>query len=366
MHLDLETRTRKDYIREQKSLHGRKVMGVFPAQYPRELLLAMNILPVEIWDPPLRTREASAHLQSYICSVVSLGLELILQGKCSDLDAFLFPHTCDSIQNLASIVNDYLGIHKPCYFFYHPKAPYKRASRPYYISQLKELKSGLEKQFGELRETDLKRSVDRWEEIRKDISKCYLLRSEGRLNTSNRAFYSILRRVEYLHPDDFHPLLTNFLQSGRTETERQGHGVLLSGVLPNPPEGLDHFDAIGVRVVDDDLLSCSRRFLSGPVSNSDPYEAMAETYFSLPPCSTRGSAIEERLNHILKKIRSSRADGVIFLIVKFCEPEFFDVPILADSLKKEGIPVLVLENEINQALSGQIVTRIEAFAEMLG
>jgi len=26
----------------------------------------------------------------------------------------------------------------------------------------------------------------------------------------------------------------------------------------------------------------------------------------------------------------------------------------------------LLENEINQALSGQIVTRIEAFAEMLG
>lgn len=95
----------------------------------------MNVVPVEIWDPPLKVSHANAHVQPYICSVVKLGLELILQGKCDDLDGFLFPHTCDSIQNLASIVYNYLGMEKPCYFFYHPKAPYRDSSRLYYLEQ---------------------------------------------------------------------------------------------------------------------------------------------------------------------------------------------------------------------------------------
>ena len=115
--------TRKEYLIQQKKA-GRHVFGVFPAQYPREILWAMNAVPVEIWDPPLEITSANAHLQPYICSVVKLGLELILQGKCDDLDGFLFPHTCDSIQNLASIVNDYLGLEKPCYFFIPPRRPF--------------------------------------------------------------------------------------------------------------------------------------------------------------------------------------------------------------------------------------------------
>jgi len=111
-------------MEEQKRSHGRRLFGVFPAQYPKEILWAMNILPVEIWDPPLEVSLANGHLQAYICPVVKRGLELILQGQGKDLDGYLFPHTCDSIQNLASIVHDFLGVAQPCYFFYHPKAPY--------------------------------------------------------------------------------------------------------------------------------------------------------------------------------------------------------------------------------------------------
>jgi benzoyl-CoA reductase/2-hydroxyglutaryl-CoA dehydratase subunit BcrC/BadD/HgdB len=120
---------RDEYIDKEKKEKGKKLFGIFPSQYPREILWAMNVLPVEIWDPPLEVIHANAHLQPYICSVVRLGLELILQGKCEGLDGFLFPHTCDSIQNLSSIVYDYLGVKKSCYFFYHPKSPYKDSSR---------------------------------------------------------------------------------------------------------------------------------------------------------------------------------------------------------------------------------------------
>jgi len=62
--------SRREYMTAQRKDQGRRLLGVFPAQYPREILWAMNILPVEIWDPPLEVSQSNAHLQSYICSLV--------------------------------------------------------------------------------------------------------------------------------------------------------------------------------------------------------------------------------------------------------------------------------------------------------
>lgn len=359
-----ELTQRKEYILSQKKDFGRRIMGVFPALYPRELLLAFNILPVEIWDPPEKAGGAAAHLQPYICSVVRSGLELVLQGKCADVDAFLFPHTCDSIQNLASIVNDYLGLDKPCFFFYHPKAPFNESSKWYYLKQLKDLASRLEERFGPLDADVLTRCLRQAEEKRRSIEGLYKARSAGFLDMSNRDFYGLIRQGEYLHPDHYVPALNSALKE-RQGGRRAGPRILLSGIIPNPPEILDYLDKLGIAIADDDLLCCSRRIPSRPYEGEDQFEAMTEAYFSLAPCPTRGFSINERLEFILGKVRDAGARGVLFQMVKFCEPELFDVPVLLEGLKVKGIPALVIDTEINQGLSGQHATRLEAFLEMI-
>lgn len=360
-----QAKARKEYIREQRERHGRRVFGVFPAQYPREILWAWNILPVEIWDPPLEPVQANAHLQPYICSVVRSGLELILQGHCDDLDGFLFPHTCDSIQNLASIVNDYLGLEKPCCFFYHPKAPYRASSRAYYLEQVKNLAAFLEKRWGPAGEGDLVKRVSQGRQIDSLMKEAYDLRAEGALRATNEEFYRVIRQAEFLHPDDFVPLLHEFLETSRGDS-RAGPAVILSGVLPNPPEVLRQLDELGVAVAEDDLLSCSRRFICPPVVSEGPFESLADRYFLLPPCTTRDSSVQERLDYLLEKVERTHARGIIFWTVKFCEPELFDVPQLVEALKRRGLATLVLDTEINQGLSGQLSTRVEAFVEMMG
>ena len=357
-------RSRKEYLREQKGKHGRHLFGVFPAQYPKEIFWAMNALPVEIWDPPLEVSHANAHLQPYICSVVRLGLELILQGHCDVLDGFLFPHTCDSIQNLASIVNDYLELKKPCYFFYHPKAPYRASSRDFYLGELKNLVVNLEKQLGAMDMGELKRRVRQGREAASRIREAYVLRAEGRIRASNAEFYQVLRQGEFLHPDDFLPLLSEFVEGSRGNSNK-GPAVVLTGVLPNPPEMMSLLDELDVRIGDDDLLSCGRRFLVPLSSAADPFEALAESYFAMPPCTTKDFPVRERLNDLLGKIGQSGAHGVIFNTVKFCEPELFDIPQLVGELKKRGLATLVIDSELNQGLSGQMRTRIEAFVEMI-
>jgi benzoyl-CoA reductase/2-hydroxyglutaryl-CoA dehydratase subunit BcrC/BadD/HgdB len=357
--------SRKDYLLKQREIYGRRIFGVFPAHYPRELLWAMNILPVEIWDPPLELSYAGAHLQSYICSIVRSGLEFIMQGKGDILDGFLFPHTCDSIQNLSSIVNDYLKPGKPCYFFYPPKWPYRESSHRFYIEQLRELAARLEDRLGELDHGRFKQCIEKSEKVASVMRELYCLRSRGGLCASNVEFYRTIRQAEFLHPDDLTPLLDKFLENSRGSQASQT-SVIMSGVLPNPPEILALLDELKIRVGDDDLLACGRRYLVPQSRANDPFEALAERYFQMPPCTTRNLPIRERLEHLVSKVEYSNAKGVIFWIVKFCEPELFDMPHLIEGLKEKGVPTLVIDVEPNQELTGQLITRMEAFAEMIG
>jgi len=356
--------TRREYLVKQKKM-GRHLLGVFPAQYPKEILWAMNIVPAEIWDPPLEITEANAHLQPTICSVVKLGLELILQGKCDMLEGFLFPHTCDSIQNLSSVINDYMKVEKPCFFFYHPKAPYGAAGRDFYLNHLKETARSLERHFGPLDHDALKQRVQQGRKISGLLTDLYDARAKGELNVSNEEFYRVIRQGEYLFPDDFIPELEAFLNRDKKQGIRGQAPIILSGVLPNPPELLTLLDDLGVRVAHDDLLIGSRRLLVPKSDSDDPFEQLTESYFSMPPCSTKGSSIAERAAYLFHLVDATGAKGVIFNVVKFCEPEWFDIPNLKEELKKRGVSSLALDTELNQGLSGQIVTRVEAFVEMI-
>ncbi len=357
--------TRAQYLAEQKSKHGRRVLGVFPAQYPKEILWALNIVPAEIWDPPLAITKADAHLQPYICSVVKLGLELIVTGKAEVVDGFLFPHTCDSIQNLASVVFDYLDVDRPCHFFYHPKAPYAAAAHRFYVDQLKALAESLAGQFGPLDPTELKLRVEQGEYLAELFGRLYRRRAAGRLDMTNTEFYELIRRGEWLFPDDFIPQLEAALELPEREPD-SSPAIVVSGVTPNPVGLLTVLDELGVRLAHDDFLSCSRRLLARPGASPDPFERLAESYFSLPPCSTKASPIPERRDWLLELIEASGAKGVLFYLVKFCEPELFDVPNLTGELNSRGVATLSLDVQLNEGLTGRLATRIEAFIEMLG
>ncbi|MGD8388091.1 MAG: 2-hydroxyacyl-CoA dehydratase family protein [Desulfobacteraceae bacterium] len=356
--------TRNDSMARQKAL-GRRIVGVFPGRYPREIFWALDLLPMEIWDPPIEVGRSGAHLQPTICSVVRLGLELVLQGKCDELDGLLFPHTCDSLQNLASVVHDFLGSSKPCFFFYPPKAPFGEAARSFYRTELEALILALEEHFGPLMADRLEKSVSRGRDLYRLLASLYRERAGAGLDASNAAFYRAVRVVEYLHPDDGVPLLERFLEERKGKGALAGPCVVLSGVLPNPAALLDALDDLDVRVGDDDLLACGRRLPGASDTSTDPLEALTQSFFRSPACSSLNAPLVQRTEELLRRVRQCRARGVIFAAVKFCEPELFSLPRLREALKEQGIPSLVLELEVNQPVSGQVWTRLEAFVELI-
>ncbi len=355
---------RSQYLRARK-LEGRKVFGVFPAQYPKELLWAFDILPVEIWDPKPAACEAGRYIQPFVCSVVRAGLELILQGKADFLDGFFFPHTCDSIQNLMSIVQS-IRPDIPCWFLYHPRAPHGLEAESFYAAQLEGITRQLGERFGTVSPEKYADAVEAGRRINSLLREVYERRASGELGVTNREFYDTLRLGEFQTADDYEGALTGLLRRGESLTAC-GDGtlpILVSGVLANPPELLDRMDELGIRIVADDFINLGRRIPSPKEgSKGSPSVEMISDYFSLPPCSTRGFGIEERVLFLTRLLERSRAEAVIFWTTKFCEPELFDLPPLTKELGKRGVRVLHIETELNEGVSAQVATRLEAFVE---
>ena len=75
---------------------------------------------------------------------------------------------------------------------------------------------------------------------------------------------------------------------------------------------------------------------------------------------------KKRRGPMLADLAAERgADGVVACIVKFCETEEFDVPVLKQQMKDAGLPLLLLELESQESASEQVATRIQAFVEMI-
>jgi benzoyl-CoA reductase/2-hydroxyglutaryl-CoA dehydratase subunit BcrC/BadD/HgdB len=140
----------------------------------------------------------------------------------------------------------------------------------------------------------------------------------------------------------------------------------VSGYVPEPASILEVIERAGARVAADDYAAVGRRVVrDGPGGGGDPWQELVDLSFAAPPCPTRAADHAARLRHLQGLLDRSGARGVVLHLVKFCEPELFDVPALRQAFAARGVPVLVLEGELEAELPAQAVTRLEAFVEMI-
>ncbi len=353
---------RRSHVAERFKQQGGWVAGVLPIHYPRALLRAFNILPMEVWGPPrVDVSHGSAHVQPYICSIVRNALSFVLTGGLDVVDLIMVPHACDSLQGLGSILLDFLPPEQPTLPLYIPRGD-NRSGETFFAEELRYLYHRLREitQLSPLDE-DLMRCIQREEKADELLARLHLQREN--LKLTDFEFYRNIRSREYLPAEDFIELAQSILDGPFTD-RRTGIPIILSGIVPEPMELLNTISQFGGRVVEDDLACCGRR-LYPPGSNQDPFLRMAESILGAPPDWSRGSHIQDRLDHLQRMIDSTGAHGVIFYNVKFCEPELFDLPSLRSGLGKLGVSTITIEVDISDPLSSQAMTRIEAFFEMI-
>lgn len=344
-------------IKEQ----GKQLAAALPIHYPRELLRAFNIHPIEVWGPPdTDPTSGTSHLQPYVCSIVRNALAFQQSGGMDVVDLILVPHACDSLQGLGSVLLDFIQPRQPIIPFYLPRGV-GDAGREFLIAELKRLYLHLKIITGRTpTNNDLSEAVGQEERFDKTFSD--LLLSRGKLHISDFDFYRLVRSREYLPGDIFMQLASHLIEE--EEGDFSGIPLILSGIVPEPMEIFRAIENYGGRVVADDLACSGRRRY--PIGESeDPFERMADRLLNGPPDWNKGNPIQDRLQYLLEMVERTGARGIIFHSVKFCEPELFDLPQIRAGIQSQKIPSLVIEIDLNDSLSNQILTRLEAFMEMI-
>jgi benzoyl-CoA reductase/2-hydroxyglutaryl-CoA dehydratase subunit BcrC/BadD/HgdB len=353
--------SRLDVINDAKE-RGEVIAGVLPIHYPRELLRAFRVHPIEIWGPPRIDPTAGvSHLQPYVCSIVRNALAFQQSGGLDVVDLILVPHACDSLQGLASVLLDFIQPKQPVIPFYLPRGE-GNAGVEFLIEELKRLYLHLKIITGKTpSDDDLLQAVLQEERFDHAFSELYRFRRKN--NISNLDFYRIVRAREFLPGEQFLQI-ANRGSELNFAVDPVGIPIVISGIVPEPMDVFQAIENYGGMVVADDLASCGRRrYPTG--ESEDPFERMAERLLNGPPDWNKGDPIQLRLDHLVDMVEGNGARGILFYSVKFCEPELFDLPQLRGGLQSRGIPSLLIEVDVNDSLSNQTLTRIEAFMEMI-
>lgn len=354
-----------EYLRKSKD---EKILGYFCSYTPEEIVLAADVHPARLFGTREDISLADAHLQSYSCSLVRGAMEDVLRGNIDFIDGAIFPHTCDSIQRLS----DLWRINTNFPFFADVVLPVKmdrKSSQQYMVDVLNKFKGALETWLErKITEDDLKKSIDTYNGIRTLLGKLYKIRSNKPNVISDRDLFDIVRASMVMKRRDLLKMLSKILKAaqekdGATRVENKKR-LILTGSICNHPDIFGIIEDAGGTVVGDDLCT-GARYLEGIIDmDVEPIEAIAKRYMERTICPAKHLSLTARADHIISLVRETRADGVIFLFLKFCDPHNFEYPFIEEALDREDIANTLIEIEA-QLPEGQIRTRLETFMDTL-
>lgn len=358
------------YVKKFREESGRKVVGTFCSYAPEEIILAAGAHPFRLFGSGEKIRLAEAHLQSYCCSLVRGALEDALAGRVDFLDGVVFPHTCDSIQRLSDIWR----LNVPACFHLDVVLPVKLdtdGARQYMVDVLKRFRRELgEKLGGSISDDDLREAIRIMNRIRAALTRIYDLKGERPEILKGSDLYALVRAAMIMDRTRAAFLLEEVaaemgIKSNSEVAAWPKKRIVLSGGVCNHPDIYTIIEEAGGAVVGDDLCTGSRYFSGLIDEKADPAEAIAERYRQRVVCPAKHRGLSERADHLVRLVREKRAQGVIFFLLKFCDPHAFDYPYLKEALDRMGIPSLLMEVEDRLPAEGQLRTRFETFVEMI-
>lgn len=353
--------------RSLKSKDDTKIIGYLCSYAPEEMIFAAGCHPMRLFSAKADIDLAEKHLQAYCCSLVRGILEDGLSGSLDFLDGTVFPHTCDSIQRLSDIWR----LNMDFSFFADVIMPAKLtsdASRAYMGTVLEKLKSDLETWTGRaITQEDLKSAIALFNRIRSTLARIYTLKAAQPGIITGKDLFTVIKASMIMERNALAACLeplARTLEASRPQ-ETAPKRLILSGSVCDMPDLYTLIEEAGGAVVGDDLCSGQRWFEGIIPEDLPPMEGLTARYTDRVICPAKHSGTTARAKALTDLVRERKADGVVFTLLKFCDPHAFDYPYLKEELDREGIRHLHLEMDDTQDSAGQTATRLETFIHMI-
>ena len=352
---------------------GRKVIGYMPIYVPREIIHAADMLALGIvgGGDQLEVIHGDAFYQSYICRIPRSTIELGLSGRLDFVDGMLFPSICDVIRNLS-------GMWKLMFpnvysrYFDVPQNYRDDIGGNYYINELTELREDLARIRGKpITDDELRRSVEVYNENRRLIRDLYAFRAQVPWQAPAAEVYLVVRAGLVLPVEEHSAMLRDYLSAVRAEERpmRDNCRIVLTGAFcEQPPLNLiKSLELSGCYVVDDDLLLVTRWLTADVPTEGDPIANLSRAFLhhSESTAAKYEPNLQEKGQHLVRAVRRSAAEGVIFACPSFCDPALLERPMLQHVLKDAGIPYIAFKYAENSGQMQPIREQAGTFADSI-
>lgn len=346
----------------------------FCSYTPIEIFMAANLCPYRVIPFQIDISSANTYLDSNFCpfvrSILSWALEF--STKKNWMYPVIIVNSCDGMRRLYDVWQYYLKSDSTYLLDIPRKA--NTYSKESLKASLYSLKYKLENYYGrKITNKNLELAIKQCNEFRDIINKLDQMKQEDIIDISSYDFARLVQGGMHYPREDYNQYLKNYIdnfsrQKNNTQRIRKNNKsprILLTGTVLDNLEILKTVEQYGGNVEVMDTCNGLRYWNSKIDENrKDKIEAIADFYLNKITCP-RMLDNDVRENKLLEFINDRNIDGIIFYTLKFCDTCLFDLPLLREKMKQEGIPCLYLEGDFSPNISGQFRTRIQAFMEAI-
>ena len=354
-------------VRAFKQETGREVIGCLPIYVPEEIIYAGGMLPIGVWGGQTNIVQSGTYLPSFACSIMRAIMEFAMRGVYNDLSAVVCPMHCDTLKCIGE--NWKVGISQvPCFCLVYPQNRKNPSGISYLTTEFEHLRKKLESLSGRtITDEAINQAIVIYNEHRKTMREFTRVARDYPLTIRAQKRHMVIKSGFFMDKAK-HTLLVKSLISELKALPAENSRdikVILTGIMAEPDSFLELFNQYNLVVVGDDLAHESRQFRTDVPAGGTPLERLARRWAEVQGCSLAYDPEKRRSNMLIDMVRETGADGVIVTMMKFCEPEEFDYPILKKEFEKANIPHLYIELEQQADSAEQLRTRIQGFAEMM-
>lgn len=334
-------------VRAWKAKTGGLAIGYMPVYVPREVLHAMQILPVGIIGAgeELEIIRGDAYYQSYICHIPRSTIEMGLNGSLDPLDGMIFPATCDVVRNLSGMWK-MLFPEKFSAYLDVPQDFDRDMGGAFYRHEVQSIADRLtERGALPLTAENLRRSIALYNDNRRAIEALYELRRKEPWRVPSTELVLLLRAGLHLPVEEHTAMLLEYRALAAVDPSRrtldQARVLLTGSFCEQPPLGLvKTLERAGCYIVDDDFVQV-HRWIKGDVKadGADPLRDLADAFLTQGVASSiRYIDENEKGRELVDRVKKSGAEGVVFCAPSFCDPALLEQPMSVAAVERAGIP----------------------------
>jgi bcr-type benzoyl-CoA reductase subunit C len=360
------------YAERWKRAKRRKVVGVFPMNFPPQIVHAAGALPIVAQEHRDAITVGRTLLPEFYCGYTRSISDQAAKGQLDVFDAFLNVDHCISLLGAVDTIRFTLP-DKPAPLTQFVASMDEPWSYPSVRGQIDSLRSEVQDLVGAtIAPEALSNSIRAFNRNRQLLRQVYDRRRSGRTTITATTLQVLVKSSMVMDIDEHTAILSDWMDGLGDERDIAPERVPihLSGHFCHAPkpELLDAIEECGATIVDDDLYTGFRYISTDVPEDGDPFDALARWYFDRNVTAPDATRVQNNVDwdgFLLKSLQQSGAAGVIVLMVKFCEPHMLYYPELRKALDRNQVPHLLIETEHEGIPIAAIRTRVEAFLERI-